>query len=187
MKHLLSLHSTAPVDELAWPIESEEINTNSNALSVFTDFKKIKPSIVDKEISATEAETLMEKSHVDIMVVVDQNNAFLGIVSLEILNKQEIIIKINDGYRRDELKLTDFYQAKESLKAFDFDELSHSTVGDVINTLKTYHQQHCLVIEQKSHQIRGVISASEIARQLKMDIDLSCESSFIGIFNTLHH
>lgn len=182
----LNLYSINPIDELAFPEDDNEITIYSKALNIFTDFKNHKASVVDKEISATEAQILMQKSHVRMKIVVDENNAFLGIISLDDLTKQDMIRKITEGYSRDELSITDFYQEKEKLKAFDYDELSRSSVGDVINTLKTQQQQHCLVVDQQAHQIRGLISASDIARRLKIAIDLSAPSSFVGIFNALH-
>ncbi|SIS45462.1 CBS domain-containing protein [Neptunomonas antarctica] len=182
----LTLYTTNPVDELVVTHEHAVISLGSSALDIFTDFKDVNPFIIDENISAIEAERLMKKSHVRLKLVVDHDKKFLGVVSLDDLNNQEIMKKLSEGYDRNDLTITDFFQPKSKLKAFDYAELCHATIFDVVEVLKNNAQQHCLVIDRTQHKIRGVISASDIARRLQIAVDITKASSFVGIYNAVH-
>jgi len=182
----LSLHQVEKIDELAWPENYQEINLQSSALLVFTDFKKHKPLALNGDLSAHEAEQLMLNAHVHLKIVLDQTDSFLGVVSLADISHQEIMKKVANGYYHDDLLVTDFMQSKSSLKTIDFDELQNASVGDVLQTLKANGQRHCLVIDKKEHYIRGVVSASDLVRTLKLNVDLSLPPSFVDIFNIIH-
>lgn len=183
----LSLCHVEEIDELAWPENHQKINLQSSALSVFTDFKKHKPLVIDGDLSAHEAEQLMLNAHVRLKIVLDQKNKFLGVVSLTDISHQEIMKKVANGHYHDDLLVTDFMQSKSSLKAIDFEELQNANVGDVLQTLKANGQRHCLVIDRNKHYIRGVVSASDLVKTLKLDVDLSSPPTFIDIFNIIHN
>ncbi|EGG98647.1 hypothetical protein imdm_2084 [gamma proteobacterium IMCC2047] len=38
-----------------------------------------------------------------------------------------------------------------------------------------------------AHKIRGIISASDIVRKLKLPVNIMTDASFLGIFNTVYH
>jgi len=183
----LTLCDVEEVDELAWPEDFQEIGLHSPAIITLTDFKKHKPLVIDEKVSAHDAEQLMFKAHVRLKLVVDSNNKFLGVVSLTDINHQEIMKKVASGFDHDELLVTDFMQPKSQLKAIDFADLQNATVGDILETLKTNGERHCLVINKEKHNIRGVVSASDIVRMLKIEIDLSLPPSFVEIFNVVHN
>jgi len=183
----LTLYDVEDVDELAWPENYQEITLSSPAILALTDFKKHQPSVIDEKVSGHDAEQLMFKAHVRFKIVVDSNNIFLGVVSLNDIHHQEIMKKVAKGFVHDDLLVTDFMQPKSALKAINFQDLENATVGDILETLKTNGERHCLVINKAKHKIRGVVSASDIVRMLKLDIDLSLPPSFIEIFNVVHN
>ncbi|WP_448245612.1 CBS domain-containing protein [Thalassotalea agariperforans] len=181
----LALCDLEPIDELAWPQESG-IDLSSPALTIFTDFEQINPIVVDVTTSAVDAEALMMNAHARLLVVVDDNH-FLGVVSLDDLNLQEMIKREVNGMARANLTVADFMQTRNQLKAFSFDDLQKSTINDVVETLQKRGQQHCIVVERDRHMIRGIISASDIARKLSVPININMNSSFVNIFNALYH
>ncbi len=182
----LNLFNVEAVDELAWPENYQEINLNSSALLVFTDFKKHKPLVIDGNLNALKAEKLMMNAHVRLKIVLDNNNRFIGVVSLSDISHQEIMKKVASGDKHDDLSVSDFMQTKALLKAISYEELKSSSVGDVLQTLKANGERHCLVIDKDEHNIRGVISTSDLVRILKLHIDLSLPLSFVDIFNLIH-
>lgn len=182
----LTLWDVEKVDKLAWPENFQEINLNSPALLALTDFKEHKPLVIVEDISAHETEQLMMNAHVRLKIVVDKENKFLGVVSLTDIHHQEIMKKVANGFEHDDLLVTDFMQPKSALKAIDFVDLQHATVGDILETLKANGERHCLVINREKHNIRGVVSASDLVRMLKLKIDLSLPPSFVDIFNVVH-
>lgn len=183
----LPLYTAPTVAELSHPAQQPDISEDSPALTVFTDFHRVNPLVVDATLSAMEVEELMLKSHVRLKFVVDRNRHFLGVVSLDDLNRQAMMQKLTEGYDRDSLSVKEFMQPRDQLKAFSCDDLSNATIRDVIATLKDSGQQHCLVIDRQSNDIRGIISASDIARKLRLPINIARRSNFSEIFRAVYH
>lgn len=181
----LPFYETQNVDELAWPETNKKITKNSSATKVFTDFNVQEPLVIEASMSAVEAEKLMQQTHVRLKLVVDSNNHFLGVVSLDDLNSQEVIKKLSAGYRREELSVADFMRPRSELKAFSYEEIAKATIGEIIHSLEGSGNQHALVIDRKSHKIRGIISSSDIARKLRLPIDIDNKSSFAHIFKAV--
>jgi len=182
----IGFYDTDAIDELATPTASTEITTDSPALEVFTDFNEHRPLVLEATTTAVEAERLMQMAHVRLKFVVDKNNHFLGVVSLDDLNSQEIVKKLSQGFNRDELSVTDFMRPRNELKAFDYEEVSKAKISDIIEALKSSGQQHCLVIDREKHKIRGIFSASDMARKLRLPINIETRSSFAHVFKVIH-
>ncbi|GGB47575.1 CBS domain-containing protein [Shewanella inventionis] len=181
----LALYPVEKIDELTSPEAHEDISVLSSAVNIFTDFKKVTPLVIESNSSAVEVESLMQKSHVKLKLVINKNNEFLGLISFESLHNQEILKRVAEGHQREQLKVTDFMIPKDRLKAIDYDDLSYAKIGDVIATLQSAGQQHCLVVDRKHHAIRGVLSANDIARRLKLAVDVSTPTSFATIFDVI--
>jgi len=184
--HTLQLHKTDAADSLAWPVVENKISLKSPAMSVFTDFKQHMPHVTSEDALAIHIEKMMKQSHVRMMLVVDSQNRFVGIVTSEDVSEQRIVQRVAE-YKvpRDSLVVSDFMQPKTSLWSFDYAELVKSTVGDVIETLKDYGQHHCLVLERDVHEVRGVISVSDIARELKVALDVQDKPTFYELTRVL--
>lgn len=176
--HSLPLYKTESIDKLAWPVVSRTVSLYSPAMAVFTDFKQHMPHVIDEEAPATKLEKIMMQAHVTMMLVLDHKGKFIGIVSKDDIDDQKIMQKVSAGMSRDMLKVSDFMRTKTSLMAFDFDELARATVGDVVETLKDNQRHHCLVLDRHGHEVRGVISVSDIARQLQLPVDIAHRPSF---------
>jgi CBS domain containing-hemolysin-like protein len=183
----LTFYKADTSDELAQPTQTDSITIHSPALLVFTDFKNVSPLVIESSVSASEAERLMQASHVRLKMVVDKRNHFLGVVSLDDLNNQEVIKRISQGFRREELTVSDFMRSRDMLMAFSYSELLNASIQDVIDALQASGQQHCLVVDREKHDIRGIISASDIARKLKLPIDIDKGSNFAKISRAIYH
>lgn len=181
-----NLYQLETVDTLAYPDVLNKITLDSPALSVMTDFKYIQPLVADRHDRACDIEQSMMQAHVRMKLVVNEDNEFLGLVCLEDLNQQEILKRVAKGAHRDDLSAADFMQPKDSLRALDYHELRQATVGDVVQTLKDNEYQHYLVVDRREHKIRGVISASDLARRLRLDININSRSSFVSVYAALY-
>ncbi len=177
--HTLPLYKTQDIDKLAWPdVKDNPVTLRSSALSIFTDFHYYPPLVVGSEEKALDIEKQMQRSHVKMKLVLDSNDHFIGIVTLADLNAQKIMQQVAQGADRDALRAIDFMQPRSVLQAFEFESLVKATVGDIIKTLENNGQHHCLVISQQAHEIRGVISVSDIARRLKVPINIQKHPTF---------
>lgn len=179
------LYPVDSIDQLAWPESSTGLSLDSPALAVLTDFQYHQPRFVDGDDSASAVERAMVRAHVRLQLVVDDNQQFLGLVSLDDLNSQEILKRVASGYDREELAARDFMRPRGALRALDYQELRHASVRDLVETLKDNEHQHYLVVDRKNHRIRGVISASDLARKLRLDIRIHRGSSFVAIYQAL--
>jgi CBS domain containing-hemolysin-like protein len=181
----LELYETESLDHLVWPDDKQVLSLSTSALTVFTDFTMYRPLIIDSSVKAVLLEELMKKAQVRMKLVLDKDRKFIGIVSHNDLSEQHILKKVAHGNSREELLVTDFMTPKSKLKSFDYQQLSQASVGDVIRTLQHNGQQHCLVIDHNTHEIRGLISSTEIARKLGMPLKINSQPSFMQLFNEI--
>jgi CBS domain containing-hemolysin-like protein len=184
--HALKLYETETIDTLAWPSDSHQIDLTSSALCVFTDFRQQLPIVIDGNMKAIELERLMKQSHVKMKLILDNRKQFCGIVTLADLTEQRMMQKVVQfGLPREELLAIDFMQPKSQLLSFDYEQLKVSSVGDVVETLKESGHMHSLVIDRIAHEIRGVISVSDIARMLRLPLDIQSQPSFIALSSVI--
>jgi CBS-domain-containing membrane protein len=183
----IHFHKLNDIEELLVPEDYEEVNLESPATKILTDFKLSKPYTIDSSISAIDTEHLMLKAHVKLKLITDKTNHFLGIVSLNELNQQNLIKKTALGENLQELTVADFMLSKKDLKAIGYTDILNLSINDLIHGLKDREQQHCLVLESEKHRIRGIISTSDIARKLHIPINIQNNISFVDIFNSLNN
>ena len=171
----LNLHSVSSVDELMYPNQSNELSLESSALKFFTDFQNNEPLVIDASVSAVDARQMMMATHVRLKLVVNR--------AAHDLSEQNILrYTLADKSHLDDLAVADLMTRKRDLMALDLNEVGTSSIGDVVNLLKDNSQQHCLVVDDKTHQIRGIFSASDISRKLHLPINIQEQSSFYRVF-----
>ncbi|NVK25047.1 MAG: CBS domain-containing protein [Gammaproteobacteria bacterium] len=173
-------HNVAQVD---WPTQNPELNLQTKAVKLVTDFKVHRPLIIDCNTKAVEAEYSMKKTHVKLKIVLDSANNFLGTVSFNDLNNQEIIKKVAAGDNRTDLKVSDFMRSKEQLLALDWHQLETTSLRTLLQFMSNSDEQHVLVTDCDGENLRGIISASDIARALHVDVNLAKPVSFKLIHN----
>ena len=76
------------------------------------------------------------------------------------------------GVRHDELTVADVMNSLTSLEAIDLDAVRRSTVAHLISTLRRHGRHHMLVVDNGASRIRGVISRTQIERQLGSAIEI---------------
>lgn len=172
---------------LTWPTESHQhhITLQSSALEVFTDFSRVEPQVINSDTTAADARKLMIQAHVRLKFIVDRNGDFIGTISADDLLDRKIVQKVALGVKRDEMTVADLMQPKRDLAALDINEIQKASIGDVVSLLQNSHQRHCLVQDKVSHKIRGIFSASDISRKLKLPIEIHEQSSFSAVFNAV--
>jgi CBS domain containing-hemolysin-like protein len=182
----LQLFDLDLVDNIISPKYFEQTTLMSPAKQVFTDFKAHKALVIEGATTAAEALNLMRKTHVTMKIVVSENDDFMGIISTEELTERLIVSEVAKGRDRHEVLVSDLMLARDTLHAFDFKEIETATVNDVVAALENYGLRHCLVLDREHHHIRGVISSSDIAKELHLAIDIYPKPSFSQIFKVIH-
>ncbi|MFG1496594.1 CBS domain-containing protein [Saccharospirillum sp. HFRX-1] len=178
----MTLYPLSDINELAWPEQGEVLSQNSPAVDFFTDFETVQPRVIEVATSALDARKVMMTTHVRLLLVVNHRNHFVGVITADDLIERKIVQRVSEGYRRDEIDVTDLMTPKKQLAALDIAQVKRATIGNVIQVLKNVHQQHCLVIDSEHGRIRGIFSASEISRKLKLYIDTDNRFDFNKVF-----
>ena len=181
----LTLHAVSDINDVAYPDSDKKITADSSALLVFTDFSLYHPFDLNQHTPAREAIHLMRVAHVRLKFVVDDEGQFLGVVSTDDLNEQAIIKKQTFGSEVEDMSVMDFMRPKTTLQAIEYAALQEATIGDVMHLLQTQGVQHCLVVDAERNHIRGVISSSDIARKLRLAVDVMKSPDFIQVFEAV--
>jgi CBS domain containing-hemolysin-like protein len=168
------------------PSSDTLVHARSPASVIFTDFDVQMPVVVTSSASAVDVEGLMQKAHVKLMLVLDASDHFVGVISLADLSEDCLIRAVAGGIQRSEVQVHDLMQPRARLHALGYEELRHATVQDVLHTLRDERAQHALVVDEKTHEVRGLISASDVARKLHLPLPLGTVLEFTQVNAALH-
>ena len=178
----LNFYNPTEIDDLVWPEEQLQLTTESPAKMFFSDFRKVPPLVIEVTTAAIAAKEMMRRSHVRLKFVVDSDNHFLGVISSEDLDDQVMVRKRSEGFASSDIEVGDLMTPKNSLKAFDINQLHHATIGEVIEALTREGQHYALVLGRHNHQIRGMFSAQDISRKLHRAINIKDRTKFYKVF-----
>ncbi|WP_144213743.1 CBS domain-containing protein [Shewanella donghaensis] len=183
----LELFSTASIDHLLWSNKAQPTQLDSPALDIFTDFDIARPIVVDVSTSALGTAKIMEKTHAYMRLVVDKDDKFVGVITMQELSQHHLLVKAKKMENTiDELLVTDMMVKREDIQALDYQQIATAKVSDVVRILKENNLHHMLVIDHKQHHIRGLIAASDLARKLSIPIEIHQRPSFSEISKSAH-
>lgn len=181
VQHLLSPEQVQPA-----------IGLHSSACEVMTDFEQVKPVTVSQDMSVVEALERMKSQHVRLLFATDAQQTFSGVVTArDIMGQGVMAYAETHGISREDVLVKHVMVPKTTLQALTYAQVQHAKIGDVMLTLKGSGEQHVLVIDEGIAQvkrIRGIISASDISRKLKVGFDVMYEAkSFAEIERIVTH
>lgn len=155
----------------------ERVSLEDAAQQVMTDFKSVTAVIILSGDSIDEAHRRMIQRGVRLLLVVDQDRRVVGVVTAaDILGEKPLQITAQRGLRREELLVRDIMTPQERLEVLALSDVVRSRVGHVVATLQRSGRQHAVVVEHDSlgrQVVRGIFSATQIARQLGVAIPSS--------------
>jgi CBS-domain-containing membrane protein len=147
-----------------------EVRMDHPALSVMTDFSAVTAYTILPLESIEAARNRMIHHGVRSLLVVDDQNHILGIITASDLSSERPMRVIQtQGIRHADVLVKDIMTPREQLEVLQMTDLLKARVGDVVATLKAQGRQHALVVERREDQsqvLRGLFSASQIGRQL---------------------
>ena len=154
----------------------ERVTLEDPAPNVMTDFKSVTAVIVLSGDTMEEAHRRMIQRGVRLLLVVDQNRQLAGVITAtDILGEKPMQAVTQRGIRREELVVRDVMTPQNRLEVMDIADVRAARVGHIVSTLKQSGRQHALVMEREGGRafVRGVFSATQIARQLGVAIPTS--------------
>ena len=109
----------------------------------------------------------MRRTHTKLFLVVDVQEYFRGVISLDDLISEKVMTKMGvSRLRRDELTVEFVMTPRNRLHAIDFKVFQMATIGDVLARMQKYGEQHMIVVETRSESVRGIVSAHGIAHRM---------------------
>ena len=154
---------------------SSYIKVDSPALEVMTDLARIPPATVESGDSFDQANQAMILRGVRLLLVTEKGGRVAGVVTArDLLGEKPVRVANARGVRRDELEVRDVMTPLDQMEAMDMADVLAARVGHVIATLEQCGRQHAIVFEKDAadgrQTLRGIFSASQIARQLGVDL-----------------
>ncbi|MCC7079075.1 MAG: CBS domain-containing protein [Burkholderiales bacterium] len=136
------------------------------ALAVMTDLGRVSAVVIGLNDTIDEALARMKQRGVRSLLVIDAQRRVLGLVTArDILGEKPMRFVEAHGVRHEEIVVRDVMTPVERLEALDFGDVRAAKVGHIVATLRQSGRQHALVTDPDG-RIRGIFSATQIARQL---------------------
>lgn len=148
----------------------QRVKLDDPAVQVMTDLKQITAVTIDPESSIENANRVMIRRGVRLLLVVDVNNFLMGIITAtDILGEKPIRLTQLRGITRGEIRVRDIMTPHENLEVLAIEDVRAAKVGHIVATLKHVGRQHAAVVDvddDGNEILRGLFSATQIARQL---------------------
>ncbi len=154
------------------------VTLDSPALAVMTDLTKVRAATAHAATTLRQAEQTMIYLGVRMLFVVNDMPSIEGLITTTDLQGDRPMRVVHErGLHHDELCVGDVMTGLSMLDAIDLDRMRSACVGHVIATLQRFGRNHLLVVErampETPRRVRGVISRSQIERQLGQSFELS--------------
>ncbi len=159
----------------AWSVA--KVGLSSPAIEVMTDLRRIPAATIGHDVSLAETNHSMILRSVRLLFVTDANKRVAGIVTAsDLLGEKPTRVARERMMRHEELTVSDIMTATDEMDAVSLEDVLRSEVGHVVATLKACGRQHALVVEEGDggvQAVRGIFSASQIARQMGIPLQTS--------------
>lgn len=153
----------------------EHVTAQSPAVDVMTDLSKVAVVTIGPCASLDEAKHRMIASGVRLLLVPDQHNRIQGVLTYRDINGERPMQYLQTtGGKREEIIVREVMTPLERLDVIDFREVVRAQVGDIVATLKRVGRQHAMVVdtdEDGTQHLRGIFSATQIGKQLGINIE----------------
>lgn len=147
------------------------VKVSASALEVMTDLRFVPAATVQAGVDIETATQKMIARGVRSLLVVDDGEDVIGIItSRDLIGDRPVEVMSGRNVSFAEVKVRDVMTTGECIEVMPLEDVLHARVGDIVATLKHSGRQHALAVEEDSFSgkpmIRGIFSASQIARQL---------------------
>ena len=169
----LSLSTLAPGTGYARPYFSTPnlVRVGSSALEVMTDLRYVATETIGADVTLEAATQKMIVRGVRSLLVVNGHEDVIGIITArDLMGQRALQASAAQNIECGAVKVHDAMTTADCIEVMRLEDVLHAHVGDIVVTLKHSGRQHALVVEidpmLDKAVIRGVFSASQIARQL---------------------
>jgi len=173
------------------PVQAQatRVTHESPALEVMTDLARASPATIRPQAPVDGANHYMLSRGVRLLLVVDDSDTVLGVVTAtDVLGEHALRVALELGVRRAELRVSDIMTPARQVEVIALADVEGARVGHVLETLAKAGRQHALVVDSeelparslidppvKRTMVRGILSLSQLARQLGVPLPSSGE------------
>ena len=162
----------------AQPTDNAPVTLASPALAVMTDLTQVKAATTHPRTTLRQAEQAMIYQGVRMLFVVTEMPLIEGLVTATDLASDKQMRLVHERHLHyDEMRVADVMTELGALDAIDYAVVRTAAVGNAVATLQRLGRNHLLVVEaataQTPRRVRGVISRSQVERQLGRPIDIT--------------
>ena len=148
------------------------VTLDDPAFAVMTDLSAQPAATTFPDERADRAHALMIERGVRLLFALDRDGALAGVITAtDLLGEKRMRVMQERGVAHGELRVGDLMTAASQLEAIPYAEVAQMRVGHVVATLRAVRRQHLLVSERDGTVVRGILSASRVARQLGLQLD----------------
>jgi len=159
------------------------VTLDDPAFSVMTDLSQQPAATTFPDEPADRAHAMMIERGVRLLFALDRDGAIAGVITAtDLLGEKRIRVMQERGVSHRELRVADLMTDISQLEAIAFSDVGQMRVGHVVATFRSVRRQHVLVSEREGAVVRGILSASRVARQLGLQLDtVEIASTFADI------
>lgn len=153
------------------PEPPDWVRPEDPALSVFTDFAKVRPRTVRPDTAIDDALEQMKEQGVRLLLVTDEDEVITGIITArDIQGEKPIRITEQTRVPRTDIRASDIMTPQPEIPVLNMISVEPATVGHILATLQALERQHILVVEVDEETdrqcVRGLFSSSQIRKQM---------------------
>lgn len=158
----------ARVDE---PMAPGRVTLDDPAFAVMTDLREVSAATTRPEESIDAAHAQMIRRAVRLLFVLDDTGNVAGVITAtDLLGEKPVRFMQDRGVSHAEILVEDIMTPAAMLEALPIQDVAQMRVGHIVATLKAVGRKHLMVAHEGGRRIRGLFSASQIARQLGMEL-----------------
>ena len=175
--------SLAQGARVAEPLAPGRVTLDDPAFAVMTDLRQVSAATTRPDETVDQAHAIMIRRGVRLLFVLDGGGAVAGIITAtDLLGEKPMRFMQDRGVSHAEILVEDIMTPASMLEAMSILEVAQMRVGHIVATLKAVGRKHLMVSEDGGRRVRGLFSASQIARQLGIEVQtFEVASSFADI------
>jgi len=167
----LTLAPLNPGARIAHPNAPGCVTLDDPAFSVMTDLREVSAATTSPEEPIDSAHAVMIRRGVRLLFVLDAQSSVVGIITAtDLLGVKPMQFMQSRGVTHAEVQVRDIMTPAARLDALALLDVAQMRVGHIVATLKAVRRQHLTVAEDGGSRVRGLFSASQVARQLGMEL-----------------
>ncbi len=167
----LALTLLAPAARVAEPMAPGRVTMDDPAFSVMTDLREVSAATTRPEETIDAAHAQMIRRAVRLLFVLAPDGSVTGVITAtDLLGEKPVRFMQDRGVSHAEILVEDIMTPASMLEALPLVDVAQMRVGHIVATLKKVGRKHLMVAEDGGRRVRGLFSASQIARQLGVEL-----------------